>query len=64
MIREVYVTDLKVIGKSINEAEGKYGSADVILNAVIMLFDDFITKSAKKWEEMINMNILGVLNSM
>jgi len=59
------VTDLECFSKAIEKAESLYGPVDLLVNnAGIMLLDKFSTQDPKKYNEMINVNIIGVMNGI
>jgi NADP-dependent 3-hydroxy acid dehydrogenase YdfG len=64
-IKKIDVTDINALKTAIAETEKTYGPADAILNiAGIMLLGDVATQDAQEWQDMVNVNILGVLNGM
>lgn len=60
--RSVDVTDPKAMEKAIKEAEKIYGETDLLINcAGIMLLGDINKQDYAEWENMIDVNIKGIL---
>ncbi|CAF0929484.1 unnamed protein product [Didymodactylos carnosus] len=62
---KVDVTDLDLLKKSISEAESKYGPCDCLVNnAGVMLLGTADKQDPKEWQQMVNVNIMGVMNGI
>jgi len=60
--KSVNVTDYKGMKAAIDEAESKYGKTDLLINcAGLMLLGNPITQSYDEWEQMIDVNVKGIL---
>lgn len=60
--RSVDVTDQKAMEKAIKEAEKIYGETDLLINcAGIMLLGDINKQDYAEWENMVDVNIKGIL---
>lgn len=65
LCRKVDVTDLDSFQAAVNEAESLYGEVDLIVNnAGIMLLGNAITQNPQEWQQMLNINVMGVLNGV
>lgn len=65
MCRKVDVTDATALQQAIAEAEAKFGDVDCIVNnAGMMLLGDVGTQNAQEWQQMLNVNMMGVLNGI
>lgn len=65
MCRKVDVRDRAAIAAAVSEAEAKYGPADVMFaNAGIARLGDIARQPPEEWDEMIDINTKGVLNSV
>lgn len=63
--RKVDVTDKDAFETAIREAEAVYGKTDLLVNnAGIMLLGDLSNQDAKEWQNMLNVNVMGVMNGM
>ncbi len=63
--KKVDVTNLKDFQNSIIEAEKKYGKVDLLVNnAGVMLLGSIIDQEANEWQNMLNVNVMGVLNGI
>ncbi len=63
--KQVDVKDLNALKSAIAEAEEKYGKVDLMVNnAGIMLLGNAATQDPKEWQEMNNVNVMGVLNGI
>lgn len=61
----VDVTDLDSFKKAIDDAEAKFGHTDLIVNnAGIMLLGNIVTQQPIEWQNMLNVNVMGVLNGV
>lgn len=58
----VDVTDLLAMRKAITDAEVKYGKVDLLVNcAGVMLLDNPYEQDFEEWNQMIDVNIKGIL---
>lgn len=65
LCRKVDVTDKAAFEAAIKEAEAQYGETDLLVNnAGVMLLGDVTTQDAAEWQNMFNVNVLGLLNGM
>lgn len=65
LCRKVDVTDLASFQKAVDEAETKYGETDLIVNnAGVMLLGNAVTQNPQEWQQMLNINVMGVLNGV
>lgn len=65
MIRKVDVTNYDEFQRAIKDAEGKYGKVDLLVNnAGIMLLGNITKQDPIEWQNMLNVNVTGVLNGM
>lgn len=65
LCRKVDVTDLAAFQAAVDEAETKFGPADLIVNnAGVMLLGNAITQNPVEWQQMLNINVMGVLNGI
>ncbi len=65
MCAKVDVTDKAAFEKAVRSAEEKYGKTDLIVNnAGIMLLGNIETQDANEWQNMLNVNVMGVMNGM
>lgn len=65
MIRKVDVTNYDEFQRAIKDAEGKYGKVDLLVNnAGIMLLGNIMKQDPIEWQNMLNVNVMGVLNGM
>ncbi len=62
---KVDVTDKAAFEKAVRKAEQVYGKTDLIINnAGIMLLGNLETQDPKEWQDMLNVNVMGVMNGM
>ncbi|CAF0833226.1 unnamed protein product [Adineta steineri] len=62
---KVDVTDLDQIKTAVAKAEKQYGPVDCLINnAGVMLLGLCDTQDPKQWEQMIQVNMMGVLNGI
>lgn len=62
MCRKVDVTDFEGVKNAIYEAEEKYGKTDLLINcAGVMLLGNSTTQEFSEWEQMIDVNVKGIL---
>ncbi len=65
LCRKVDVTDLRSFKAAIDEAEVKFGPVDLLVNnAGVMLLGNAITQNPQEWQQMLNVNVMGVLNGV
>ena len=65
LCRKVDVTDLASFQAAVSEAEAKFGPVDLLVNnAGIMLLGNAITQNPIEWQQMLNVNVMGVLNGV
>lgn len=65
LCRKVDVTDLASFQQAVDEAEGIYGPADLLVNnAGVMLLGNIATQDNSEWQQMLNINVMGVLNGI
>ncbi|GLI56310.1 oxidoreductase [Propionigenium maris DSM 9537] len=65
MCRRVDVTDQETFKAAVREAEAKYGKTDLLVNnAGLMQLGDLATQDPKEWQNMLNVNLMGVMNGM
>ncbi|MHC6228137.1 SDR family oxidoreductase [Pseudomonas sp. X10] len=65
LCRGVDVTDRSALLAAVQEAEVKFGPADVVVNnAGVMLLGDMDTQSPDEWERMLDVNVKGLLNGI
>ncbi|MBP9742691.1 MAG: SDR family oxidoreductase [Burkholderiales bacterium] len=62
---KVDVTDLAHFQSAVDEAEAQFGPVDLMINnAGIMLLGNVITQNPTEWQQMLNINVMGVLNGI
>ncbi|CAF0848645.1 unnamed protein product [Adineta ricciae] len=62
---KVDVTDRDQIKSAVEKAEKQYGPVDCLVNnAGVMLLGQCDTQDPKEWEQMVQVNIMGVLNGI
>lgn len=65
LCEQVDVTNLDQIKSAIEKAEKQYGPTDCLVNnAGVMLLGLADTQDPKEWEQMVQVNIMGVLNGI
>ncbi len=63
--RKVDVTDFGSFQSAINEAETIYGPTDLLVsNAGVMLLGSVWNQDPQEWQQMLNINVIGVLNGV
>ncbi|MGI9273959.1 MAG: SDR family oxidoreductase [Endozoicomonas sp.] len=63
--RKVDVTDRQAVLAAVEEAEGKYGQVDCLVNnAGVMLLGNADQQDPAEWDRMVSVNINGVLNGI
>ena len=62
---KVDVTDYEAFENAVRKAEKVYGKTDLIVNnAGIMLLGHLESQDRKEWQDMLNVNVMGVMNGM
>jgi NADP-dependent 3-hydroxy acid dehydrogenase YdfG len=65
LCRKVDVTNLDSFQAAVAEAESKFGPVDLMINnAGVMLLGNITTQNPQEWQNMINVNVIGVLNGI
>ena len=65
LCRKVDVTDRAAILSAVQEAEAKYGPTDCLVNnAGVMLLGMAAEQSPYEWDQMVDVNVKGVLNGI
>ena len=65
LCEKVDVTDYEAFKTAIEKAEGMYGKTDLLVNnAGMMLLGSVTNQDPKEWQDMLNLNVMGVLNGM
>ena len=63
--RKVDILDVKTFQQAIKEAEEKFGEVDCLVNnAGVMLLGDSTTQDLSEWNQMIDVNVKGLLNGI
>jgi len=63
--KKVDVTDLDLFEKAVKEAEKKFGRVDCLINnAGVMLLGKMDEQDPSEWQQMLDVNIKGVLNGI
>lgn len=58
------ITNIENVEKAIKKAEGIYGQTDLLINcAGVMLLGDAANQSYQEWNQMIDVNIKGILTT-
>lgn len=61
----VDVTDAAAVQRAIDDAEATYGPAGCLVNnAGVMLLGQVDTQDPAEWQQMLNVNVMGVLNGI
>ncbi len=62
---KVDVTDKASFESAVRKAEAIYGKTDLIINnAGIMLLGNLENQNPSEWQDMLNVNVMGVMNGM
>ncbi len=62
---KVDVTDKVAFENAVRKAEAVYGKTDLIINnAGIMLLGNLENQDTAEWQDMLNVNVMGVMNGM
>lgn len=65
LVRKLDVTNYQNFQEVINEATEKYGDVDLLVNnAGVMLLGSIENQDPNEWQNMINVNVMGVLNGI
>ena len=65
LCRKVDVTDLDSFQLAVDQAEKIYGETDLIVNnAGVMLLGNAAKQNPQEWQQMLNINVMGVLNGV
>jgi len=65
LCRSVDVTDIEALKMAITEAESLYGKVDCLINnAGVMLLGNMKDQDPKEWNNMLDVNVKGVLNGI
>ncbi|MFK4820358.1 SDR family oxidoreductase [Ochrobactrum quorumnocens] len=65
LCKSVDVTDRQALLAAVQEAEEKFGPADVIVNnAGVMLLGDVTKQNPEEWDRMLEVNVKGLLNGI
>ncbi len=65
MCEKVDVTDKASLEAAIRKAEAVYGKTDLIINnAGVMLLGNLENQDPKEWQNMLDVNVMGVMNGM
>ncbi|MGL5318458.1 MAG: SDR family oxidoreductase [Bacteroidales bacterium] len=65
LCRSVDVADLSAVQSAIHEAEAMYGKTDLLVNcAGLMLLGDSTNQEYNEWEQMIDVNVKGILTGI
>ena len=65
MCKSVDVTNAQALKEAIEQAEEKYGKTECIVNcAGLMLLGDVADQEKSEWQNMFDVNVVGLLNGM
>ncbi len=65
ILESVDVTDYNALQSAIRKAEDIYGKTDLLVNnAGVMLLGNIQNQAPEEWQNMININVMGVLNGI
>ncbi len=63
--KKVDVTNKSEFEQAVRSAEEQFGQADLIINnAGVMLLGNLETQDAAEWQQMLDVNVMGVMNGM
>ncbi|MGL4969833.1 MAG: SDR family oxidoreductase, partial [Fusobacteriaceae bacterium] len=63
--KKVDVTNKAEFESAVRFAEEKYGKTDLIINnAGVMLLGNLETQNSNEWQQMLDVNVMGVMNGM
>lgn len=63
--KKVDVTDYEALEQAVLEAEKVYGSTDLLINnAGAMLLGNLENQDRKEWQQMLDVNVMGIMNGM
>lgn len=64
LCRKVDVTDIESIKRAVEEAENLFGKTDCMINnAGVMLLGQLESQDPKEWQQMFDVNVMGLLNA-
>lgn len=65
LCKSVDVTDREAFTAAIKEAEARFGPVDALINnAGVMLLGNAATQDPKQWDQMLDVNVKGLLNGV
>lgn len=65
LCKQVDITDREAMANSIRDAEAQYGEADCLINnAGVMLLGQLDQQEAGEWQQMFDVNVMGLLNGI
>ncbi|MDD1795093.1 SDR family oxidoreductase [Enterovibrio sp. ZSDZ42] len=65
LCKKVDITEKASFDEAVAAAEAMYGEADLLVNnAGVMLLGDMATQDAAEWQNMFNVNVMGLMNGM
>lgn len=65
IVAGVDVTDAQALQSAIEQAEARYGPVDCLVNnAGVMLLGQADVQDPREWQQMLDVNVMGVLNGM
>ncbi|MGF1770588.1 SDR family oxidoreductase [Enterovibrio makurazakiensis] len=65
LCKKVDITEKASFDEAVAAAEAMYGEADLLVNnAGVMLLGDMATQDAAEWQNMFNVNVVGLMNGM
>lgn len=65
LCKQVDITDREAFIAAVTEAESIYGPADALVNnAGCMLLGELSTQAPSEWQQMFDINVMGVLNGI
>lgn len=63
--RSVDITDRAALVEAVNQAEARFGPADALINnAGVMLLGEISKQDPAQWEQMLDVNVKGLLNGV
>lgn len=65
LCRQVDITDGEAVKAAVAEAEAKFGPVDALINnAGVMLLGNMAEQDPKEWQQMLDVNVKGLLNGI
>lgn len=65
LCEKVDVTDKEAFEKAVRKAEERFGKTDLLINnAGVMLLGNIETQNPNEWQQMLDVNVMGVMNGM